>query len=72
MVKNDMTFEIGGGGQGEEEGGYDSAKHEAAWKKAYECGNRMPIGVIYHAEGVPTYEDQRLDPNEVNQERRSA
>jgi 2-oxoglutarate ferredoxin oxidoreductase subunit beta len=41
-----------------EETGYDPADREAAWKKAYEWGERIPIGVIYHVEGVPTYEEQ--------------
>jgi len=41
-----------------EETGYDPADREAAWKKAYEWGERIPIGVIYRVEGVPTYEEQ--------------
>lgn len=41
-----------------EEEGYDPADREAAWKKAQEWGDRIPIGVIYQVEGMPTYEEQ--------------
>lgn len=42
----------------EEEEGYDPSKREAAWEKAFEWGDRIPIGLFYQAEGLPTYEDQ--------------
>lgn len=41
-----------------EEEGYDPSDREAAWEKAHEWGERIPIGVIYQVEGQPTYEDQ--------------
>ena len=42
----------------EEEEGYDPSNREAAWEKAFEWGDRIPIGMFYQVEGVPTYEDQ--------------
>ena len=30
----------------------------AAWELAYEWGERIPIGIFYRADGVPTYEEQ--------------
>jgi 2-oxoglutarate ferredoxin oxidoreductase subunit beta len=42
----------------QEEEGYDPANREAAWRKAHEWGDRIPIGMIYQVEGQPTYEDQ--------------
>ncbi|TKJ28819.1 MAG: 2-oxoacid ferredoxin oxidoreductase [Chloroflexi bacterium B3_Chlor] len=42
----------------EEEPGYDPADRAAAWERAHEWGDRIPIGILYQAEGVPTYEDQ--------------
>ena len=42
----------------EEEQGYDPKDRTAAWVKAQEWGERIPVGVIYQAEGVPAYEDQ--------------
>ncbi|MFQ6000562.1 MAG: 2-oxoacid:ferredoxin oxidoreductase subunit beta [Anaerolineae bacterium] len=42
----------------EEEEGYDPSKREAAWRKAFEWGDRIPIGLFYQVEGLPTYEDQ--------------
>jgi 2-oxoglutarate ferredoxin oxidoreductase subunit beta len=42
----------------EEEQGYDPGDRTAAWHKAQEWGERIPAGVIYRVEGVPTYEDQ--------------
>ena len=42
----------------EEEEGYDPSDRTAAWEKAQEWGERIPLGVIYQVEGVPTYEDQ--------------
>ena len=41
-----------------EEEGHDPTSREAAWAKAHEWGDRIPIGVLYRAEGQPTYEDQ--------------
>jgi 2-oxoglutarate ferredoxin oxidoreductase subunit beta len=42
----------------EEEEGYDPSDRTAAWHKAQEWGERIPVGVIYQVEGVPVYEDQ--------------
>jgi 2-oxoglutarate ferredoxin oxidoreductase subunit beta len=42
----------------DEEPGYDPTDRGAAWERAHEWGERIPIGVLYQAEGVPTYEDQ--------------
>ena len=42
----------------EEEPGYDPADRAAAWERAHEWGDRIPIGILYQAEGVPSYEDQ--------------
>jgi 2-oxoglutarate ferredoxin oxidoreductase subunit beta len=42
----------------EEEEGYDPSDRTAAWQKAQEWGERIPVGVIYRAEGMPTYEDR--------------
>jgi 2-oxoglutarate ferredoxin oxidoreductase subunit beta len=38
--------------------GHDVADKTAAWELAYEWGERIPIGVFYRVEGVPTYEEQ--------------
>jgi len=40
------------------EEGYDPTKREMALRKALEWGERIPIGIIYKADGVPTFEDQ--------------
>jgi len=40
------------------EEGYDASDRTAAWQKAQEWGERIPLGVIYQVEGVPIYEDQ--------------
>ena len=49
-----------------EEEGYDPSNREAAWEKAFEWGDRIPIGLFYQVEGLPTYEDQvpalRINP----------
>jgi 2-oxoglutarate ferredoxin oxidoreductase subunit beta len=37
---------------------YDAADRDAAWRKAHEWGERIPIGILYRREDVPTYEDQ--------------
>jgi len=42
----------------EDEPGYDPTDRMKAFAKALEWGERIPIGVIYQAEGKPTYEDQ--------------
>jgi len=42
----------------EEEPSYDPADRAAAWERAHEWGDRIPIGILYQAEGVPSYEDQ--------------
>jgi len=41
-----------------EEDGYDPSDLNAAWIKAFELGERIPIGVIYQDEAQPTYEEQ--------------
>lgn len=38
--------------------GYDPSDRQVAWEKAHEWGERIPIGVLYQVEGVPTYEEQ--------------
>ncbi len=42
----------------EEEPGYDPADRTAAWEKAWEWGERIPIGIFYRGEPIPTYEEQ--------------
>jgi len=42
----------------EEEPGYDPADRTAAWERAQEWGDRIPIGVLYQVQGQPTYEEQ--------------
>jgi 2-oxoglutarate ferredoxin oxidoreductase subunit beta len=42
----------------QDEPGYDPADLGAAWKVAHEWGDRIPIGIIYQVEGLPTYEEQ--------------
>jgi 2-oxoglutarate ferredoxin oxidoreductase subunit beta len=42
----------------QEEEGYDAADHGAAWEKAHEWGERIPIGIFYRDESLPSYEDQ--------------
>ena len=37
---------------------YDPTDREAAWAKAHEWEERIPLGIVYRAEGLPTYEDQ--------------
>jgi 2-oxoglutarate ferredoxin oxidoreductase subunit beta len=43
-----------------EEEGWDPTDRRAAWEKAHEWGDRIPIGIFYHVEGEPTYEEQVL------------
>jgi len=42
----------------EDEEGYDPADRTAAWEKAHEWGERIPIGIFYRGEAIPTYEEQ--------------
>jgi 2-oxoglutarate ferredoxin oxidoreductase subunit beta len=42
----------------EDEPGYDPTDRTAAWEKAYEWGDRIPIGIFYRGEPIPTYEEQ--------------
>jgi 2-oxoglutarate ferredoxin oxidoreductase subunit beta len=42
----------------EDEPGYDATDHTAAWEKAFEWGDRIPIGIFYRGVPVPTYEEQ--------------
>jgi 2-oxoglutarate ferredoxin oxidoreductase subunit beta len=42
----------------EDEDGYDPTDRRAAWEKAQEWGDRIPVGVLYQVKGLPTYEDQ--------------
>ena len=41
-----------------EDEGYDPSDRKAAWEKAHEWEERIPLGVLYRMEGQPTYEDQ--------------
>jgi 2-oxoglutarate ferredoxin oxidoreductase subunit beta len=41
----------------EDEEGYDPTNKAAAWERALEWGDRIPIGVFYRTQ-LPTYEDQ--------------
>ncbi|MDH7486846.1 MAG: thiamine pyrophosphate-dependent enzyme [Anaerolineae bacterium] len=41
-----------------QETAHDVTNKTAAWEKAYEWGERIPIGIFYRVEGVPTYESQ--------------
>jgi len=42
----------------EDEEGYDPTDRTAAWEKAHEWGERIPIGIFYRGEPIPTYEEQ--------------
>jgi len=42
----------------EDEEGYDPTDRTAAWERAQEWGDRIPIGIFYRGEPVPTYEAQ--------------
>ena len=37
---------------------YDPSDHRVAWEKAHEWGDRIPLGVLYRLERVPSYKDQ--------------
>jgi len=41
-----------------EETDHDVSDRTAAWEKALEWGERIPIGVIYQVQGHPSYEEQ--------------
>jgi 2-oxoglutarate ferredoxin oxidoreductase subunit beta len=42
----------------EDEPGYDPRDRTAAWVRAQEWGERIPIGIVYRGEPIPTYEEQ--------------
>jgi 2-oxoglutarate ferredoxin oxidoreductase subunit beta len=42
----------------EEEKGYDPSSARAAWEKAQEWGEQIPIGILYRTEDMPSYEEQ--------------
>ncbi len=42
----------------EEEADYDPGDREAAWRRAWEWGDRIPIGIFYRDPTLPTYEEQ--------------
>ncbi|HEV2283961.1 MAG TPA: thiamine pyrophosphate-dependent enzyme, partial [bacterium] len=41
-----------------EESGHDVTDRTAAWHKAHEWGEKIPIGILYQVQDQPTYEDQ--------------
>jgi 2-oxoglutarate ferredoxin oxidoreductase subunit beta len=41
-----------------EDEGHDPSDRQAAWQKAHEWEERIPLGVLYRAEGTPSYEEQ--------------
>ncbi len=41
-----------------EQSDHDATDKAAAWKLAYEWGERIPIGIFYREERTPTYEEQ--------------
>lgn len=41
-----------------EEHGYDPTDREAAWLKAHEWEDGIPLGILYRSTEMPTYEDQ--------------
>jgi len=41
-----------------EDTAYDPTDRAAAWQKAEEWGERIPVGILYRAEGLPAYEEQ--------------
>jgi 2-oxoglutarate ferredoxin oxidoreductase subunit beta len=49
---NDRVYKL------EEEEGYDAGDRDAAWGKAQEWGERIPIGIIYKDASFPSYEEQ--------------
>ncbi|MBN1347987.1 2-oxoacid:ferredoxin oxidoreductase subunit beta [candidate division KSB1 bacterium] len=42
----------------EDETGYDLTNRTLAFEKAFEWGDRIPIGIFYQVKGKPAYEDQ--------------
>ncbi|MGD8966378.1 MAG: 2-oxoacid:ferredoxin oxidoreductase subunit beta [Anaerolineae bacterium] len=42
----------------DEEEGYDPSDRAAAWEKAHQWGERIPIGIFYRDASVPSYEEQ--------------
>jgi 2-oxoglutarate ferredoxin oxidoreductase subunit beta len=42
----------------DEEEGYDTGDRAAAWEKAHQWGERIPIGIFYRDASVPSYEAQ--------------
>ncbi len=42
----------------EDEAGYDPSDRTAAWEKAQEWDERIPIGIFYRGDPLPTYEEQ--------------
>ena len=42
----------------EDEPGYDPTDRTAAWEKAHEWDRRIPIGIVYRGDPMPTYEEQ--------------
>jgi 2-oxoglutarate ferredoxin oxidoreductase subunit beta len=42
----------------EELDGYDPASYSSAWERAQEWEERIPIGILYRDEALPTYEEQ--------------
>jgi 2-oxoglutarate ferredoxin oxidoreductase subunit beta len=42
----------------QDESDYDMMDIDAAWAKAREWGDRIPIGIFYQEKGKPTYKDQ--------------
>ena len=49
---NELVYKL------EDEKTYDHKDRTAAWIKAQEWGERIPIGIVYRGEAVPTYEEQ--------------
>ena len=41
-----------------EEAGHDATDRTAAWERALEWGDRIPIGIFYRTENEPAYEEQ--------------
>jgi 2-oxoglutarate ferredoxin oxidoreductase subunit beta len=41
-----------------EEEEYDPTDRTAAWEKAFEWDDRIPIGILYRGEHIPSYEEQ--------------
>ena len=37
---------------------HDVTDRQAAWERAMEWGDRIPIGIVYRVQGVPSYEEQ--------------